>query len=82
MPTARSTLARPVVPRRLSTRRPPTLAERLLGRRRATLLRRRAGMAALGAGFELLRPRSALARGALWMGTGASAYAFVTHLRF
>jgi hypothetical protein len=35
-----------------------TTLERLLGRRRARRLRRRLGMAALGAGALLLRPRS------------------------
>lgn len=39
------------------TRRPPTLLERVLGRRRARLVRRRLGLAAVGVGVSLLRPR-------------------------
>ena len=36
---------------------PPNLLEQLLGRDRVTYLRRRAGLAALGAGWTLLKPR-------------------------
>jgi hypothetical protein len=38
-------------------RRPPGALERVLGRRRVRRLRRRAGLAALGTGMLLLRPR-------------------------
>ncbi len=38
-------------------RRPPSTLERLLGRRRVRRLRRRVGLAALGTGMVLLRPR-------------------------
>ena len=44
----------------LVTRRPPTMVERLLGRRRARRLRRRIGLAAVGTGIMLLRPKTAL----------------------
>lgn len=37
---------------------PPTFMERLVGRRRARLLRRRVGLAAVGVGLALLRPKS------------------------
>ena len=40
----------------LVIRRPPSAVERLIGRRRARRLRRRVGLAALGAGIVLLRP--------------------------
>lgn len=42
-----------------TTRRPPTLVERIVGRRRARRLRRRVGLAAVGLGVSLLRPRPA-----------------------
>jgi hypothetical protein len=41
----------------LVARRPPTALERLLGRRRARRLRRRVGLAAVGTGLVLLRPK-------------------------
>lgn len=41
----------------LVVRRPPSTLERLLGRRRVRRLRRRVGLAALGTGMVLLRPR-------------------------
>jgi hypothetical protein len=41
----------------LVVRRPPNALERLLGRRRVRRLRRRVGLAALGTGIFLLRPR-------------------------
>jgi hypothetical protein len=42
---------------RLLRQPPPTLLERLLGRRRARLVRRRFGLAAVGVGLALLRPK-------------------------
>ena len=45
-------------------RRPPSLTERLLGRRGLRRLRRRAGLAAVGTGLMLLRPRRGWAAGA------------------
>jgi hypothetical protein len=42
----------------IPARRSLTTLERLLGRRRVRRLRRRLGVAALGAGALLLRPRS------------------------
>ena len=44
----------------LVARRPPTALERLLGRRRARRLRRRVGLAAVGTGLVLLRPKRML----------------------
>jgi hypothetical protein len=41
----------------LVIRRPPSAVERLIGRRRTRRLPRRAGLAALGAGIVLLRPK-------------------------
>jgi hypothetical protein len=50
-------------PMRLPIRRPPpTVIERLLGRRRARLLRRRCGLAFMGMGFMLVRPRASIWR--------------------
>jgi hypothetical protein len=50
----------------LVARRPPTLLERLLGRRRARRLRRRVGLAAVGTGLVLLRPKRMPAVAAAW----------------
>jgi hypothetical protein len=44
----------------LVVRRSPSALERLLGRRRARRLRRRVGIAALGTGVFLLRPRRSI----------------------
>lgn len=56
----------------LSRRRPLTRFERLVGRRRAARVRRRAGLAAIWTGLELLRPRT------LWAPACALALAVVS----
>ncbi len=58
---------------RLLRKPPPTLVERILGRHRARLVRRRLGLAALGVGVALLRPKPGYRATALVAAVAAAA---------
>ena len=61
----------------LPRRRPPSLLEQLVGRRRARMLRRRLGLASLGLGYSLLKPRSRLLPAATVAGAAALVFLLV-----